>query len=234
MGVAMVALFAFGAILAASASAATFLLAEWLDGGTAVTTELLTEVTGELLLEDTKLKAIVLCSGILDGWIGPNSLDAVSEVLTLGGGSVNTTALGASGLSCTPQTGCETGKAATAWAVNLPWESEIELMEDGSSTFFADLVTSKNGAKDVGWELECTVLLVKDSDECSVTEGASELTLEGTTLLANFSDAFTELAGLKLANCTLGGTETAVIEGAGSWVVSGGGELTASSEGVVS
>jgi hypothetical protein len=234
MGVTMVALFAFGAILAASASAATFLLAEWLDGGTAVTTELLTEVTGELLLEDVKLKSAVLCSGVLDGWVGPNSLDYVSEVLTLGGGSVNTTALSASGLSCTPQTGCESGKAATAWAVNLGWETEAELMEDTGGPFLVDLLTSTHGAKTVGWELECTVLLVKDSDECTVTEGVAELTLEGTALLGSFSDGFTELAGLKLAECTLGGAETGVVEGNGTYSASGGGELTASSEGVVS
>jgi hypothetical protein len=79
LGVAMVALFAFGALTAMSASAANvYLLAEWLVGGTAVTTQLLIEMSGELLMEDTKgalgAPLMVLCSLILDGWVGPNSL----------------------------------------------------------------------------------------------------------------------------------------------------------------
>ena len=52
-------------------------------------------------------------------------------------------------------------------------------------------------------------------------------------LLAVDSDAFTELAGLKLGTCTLGGTESGVLEGSGVIRLSQGGELSASSEGVV-
>ncbi len=213
----------------------TFLLAEWLVGGTAVTTELLTETTSELLLEDTKVpllgKAALLCSFILDGWVGPSSLDWISEILTLSGVAVSTTALSGTAVTCTNQENCE---EPLVWAVNLGWETELELMED-SGTFFIDLIKPHSGGGSPGWEIECMKSIIGTvTDECTAAEAGAELALEGTTLLGNFSAAFTELAGIKLANCTMGGTETGVVEGGGSFAVSGGGELTASSESAVS
>jgi len=239
MGVTLFALLAFGVLTAASASAAvTFLLAEWLVGSTAVTTELLTESTGELLLEDTALKSALLCSGILDGWVGPNSLDYISEVLSLSAGLIAATALGGTSprLKCEVQEGCAPGAAAEVVAINLGWETEVELMEDGGSTFFVVLFTSTNGSKTVGWTAECTIAGVRAEDACTTPQAAAELTLEGMNLLANFSEAFTELAELKLANCSVGGTEKGVVESMtpGTIALNEGGELTASSEGVVS
>jgi len=237
LGIALVAVFAFGAVLAASASAVTFLLAEWLVGGQAVTTELTTEATGELLLEDTKVpllgKAVVLCSGIFDGWVGPNSLDWVSEVLTLAKVATSTTALTGTAVECTNQENCE---EPLLWAVNLGWETEVELMIDGTETFFVELLTGHaGGAGGPGYEIECMKSIIGAiTDECTAGEAISQLTLNGTELLGNFSTAFSELASVKLGNCTLGGTETGVVEGGGTVVLTGGGELTASSEGVVS
>ena len=124
LGIALLALFAFGALTATSAMAVT-LLAEWLVGGAAVTTELTTTTTGELLLEDTKVpiigKASVLCSGIFDGWVGPNSLDFISEVLTSGGVAVsNAGTLTGESLTCTAQTGCETSTSPLVWPIGFP------------------------------------------------------------------------------------------------------------------
>jgi len=238
MGVTLFALLAFGVLTVASASAAvTFLLAEWLVGGNGISTELLTEATGELLLEDTALKSKLLCSGILDGWVGPNSLDYISEVLSLSAGPIATTMLPIGTpprLKCEIQEGCTATFAAEVVAINLGWETEVELMEDGGSTFFVILFTSNNGSLSVGWTAECTIAGVRAEDACTVTQAAAELTLEGTNLLANFSDAFTELAELKLANCSVGGTEKGIVTGGGITALNEGGELTASSEGVVS
>jgi hypothetical protein len=234
LGVAMLALLAFGAILATAASAQTFLLAEWLVGGVAVATELLVETTGELLLSDTALKAMVLCSGILDGWVGPNSLDFITEVLSLSGGPIAQTVLAQTPLLCEAQEGCMTsGETPNVWAINLPWESEVELMEDGT-TFFADLILPHSGGGNPGWTVECTILGVKSEDECKAPEGVTELKLEGSTLLGVFSEAFTELAGAKLATCSFAGGETGIVEGEGVEKLSETGELTASSEGIVS
>ncbi len=101
-------------------------------------------------------------------------------------------------------------------------------MED-SGTFFAGLGKAKTG--EGGYEIECMKSVIGAlTDECKAGEGAGELTLEGTTLLGRGSEAFTELAGAKLANCSQGGTETGIVEGEGAITLSGGGELTASSE----
>ena len=67
-------------------------------------------------------------------------------------------------------------------------------------------------------------------DECTSSKIAVELTLEGTRLLENFSRAFTELAGEKLALCVQSKEESGITEGEGSYALSGGGELMASSE----
>lgn len=232
MGVTLFALLAFGVLTAASASAAvTFLLAEWLVNGGAVTTELASTTVGELLLEDTALKADVLCTGSFDGWVGPNSLDYISEVLTSGGVATGAPLSGQS-ITCTAQSTCASSPAPVVWPVNLPWETEAELMEDEGLIYFVDLLTAKNG-NGVGYELECTVLGIKSSDECTATPGVAELTLDaGVQLLGNFSDAFTELAEAKLGHCTFAGGETGIVEGGGLFTLTGGGELTVSSDGV--
>ena len=229
LGVAMLALFAFGAS-AVSASAA-FLLAEWLVGGVAVATELLVEISGELLLEDTKgalgSPAMVLCSGIFDGWVGPNSLGWISEVLTLAGAAVSNTVLSGTALECTGQTACETNTVVLVWPIGLPTETEVELLEQESKVFFTVLFLKKLGY----YIASCLVLGVSAEDECTATENsAAELTLSGTTLVGSFSTAISTLNSFKLATCKNGGAETGVVEGSGTFALSGGGELTASSE----
>ena len=72
------------------------------------------------------------------------------------------------------------------------------------------------------------------TDECkpaSSGEAVAELILEGSTPLANFSDAFTELSGAKLATCSQGGAESGETGGGSTIKLTGGGELSASSEG---
>jgi hypothetical protein len=231
----LLALLTVGAILAPTASAISFLLAEWLVGGVVVTAELLVEENGELLLEDTKVpalgKVVVLCSGIADGPIGPNSLSLISEVLMLNGTAVSTIPLSGTALTCAGQENCE---EPLVWAVGLPLEGEVELMED-TTTFFALLTFAHAGGSTPGWEIECMKTIIGPmSDECVSSESVNEIALEGTTLLANDSLAFSELAGVKLGTCTLGGENSGILVGTWTIVVSGGGELTASSEGAVS
>ena len=226
----------WGLYTAANKSAPKFLAAEWLVGGTAVTAELSTETADELLFEDTKTavgKAVILCSGILDGWVGPNSLGWVSEVLNLSGEAISTTPLVGLALECTAQSGCESGSAPKVWPVNLGWETEVNLMEQ-SGTFFDVLTLPHSGGGNPGWELECKILGIAVVDECTASQGVAELALEGTSLLDKLSSAFDESAEDKLATCSQGGEESGVIEGEGTITLTGGGELTASSEGSVS
>jgi hypothetical protein len=202
-----------------------FLLAVGLLNGTAITSPLLVEATGEVLLEDTNvlgLKAVVLCSGIGLGVIESESKGLITEGLTLSGTAVSKVTLEGTGLACTNDANCP---EPLLWSVKLPWEVEVVLLETDRGSFFIALALG-----DPGYHIECMGSL---SDECTSTESASELVLEGATLLAVDSDTITtELAGLKLGSCTLGGAETAVLEGEGIISPSGGGELTASSDGI--
>jgi hypothetical protein len=210
----------------------TLLLALWLVNGAEVTTELTTEASGELLLENKSLKIAILCSGIEDGWVGPNSLDFTSEVLTLAGGKLKLL-VAAEALECTDQSGggCP---SPLVWPVGLPWETEVELWETtspfigGATVGFVILQTAQGGGK-FGWESEC-MGIIPISDECTTENAAIDLTLEGTTSLGTFSEEITLAFGDKLATCTNGGAEQGNVEGGNPITLTAGGELTASSE----
>lgn len=213
------------------------LLAEWLVGGVAVATELSTQTSGELSLEDSKApiigKAKVLCGFILDGWVGPSGSGRVNEVLNLAGEAISSTPLSGLALECTAEAGCESGSAPKVWPIGLGWETEAKLMEDASN-FFALLSLPHSGGSNPGWYMECLVLGTSVSDECKAPEGVAELALEGTTLLGKLSLAFTELAKGTLALCSQSKEETGVFEGENTITLNGGGELTASYGSLVS
>src|ERR1700735_4865429 len=208
VGVALIAVFAFSAMAVASVASAAIvtLLAEWLLGAKAVETTLNVETTGELLLEDKKatlgIKAMVLCSGILDGTIGPNGEDTITALLTLAKVAVPTTPLTGTALLCSGQEGCNTGtENDEIWAVKLPWTTLLELVEEGGSSFFADLITATGGP---GWYVQCATALGTADDTCLVeeTQGVAEVTNGTGGALGKFSEAFTLLVEDKLANCT--------------------------------
>jgi hypothetical protein len=99
-------------------------------------------------------------------------------------------------------------------------------MEDGDETFFADLFTS-GGKGNVGYEIEC--MSIDLSDSCTVSEAAA--LVENTVsegLHIEFSERFTELAELKLANCEIAGKEEGIVEGLGFIKGDGEEDLTAS------
>jgi hypothetical protein len=237
LGMALIAVFAVGVLTAASASAVpTFLLAEWLVNGTAVTSELSVEAVGTILLEDTAAtgKPDIICSGKLDGTIGEDGLDVISEALTLGGVAVSAP-LGAQALeTCTSSSGfCE---EPLVWPIGLPWTTLLELMEQGTPVekFFVVLVGPSVPGTLIGWYVQCMKPLTVE-DECTTESAITRLTLDtgGTLLLAGFEEAFTELAGEKLALCSMGGGETGIVETSGAPgedILSGGGTLSASSE----
>jgi hypothetical protein len=230
LGVVLLALFAFGVLTAASASATiVFLLAEWLAGGVGLTAELLVESEGELELVSLNaggfgITTKLLCSGILDGTIGPNGLDFISDLLTLAGVEIPLTALTGTALLCLEVTGGNCTEPEV-WASGLGWNTLLELMEVNGVSFFVDLIL--NG----GWYAQCLVLGVTASETCTAAEAAVEVTNEAGGVIDNtFSDAFQELAGLKLANCSVGGNETGEVNGLGTTSESGV-TLTASSTG---
>ena len=157
LGVVLIAVVAFGVVSAATASAVTFLLAEWLVGGAAVTSTVLTETTGELLISENmtvlgvKVKIGVLCSGIFVGNIGSDGADDITELLNLPKELIDLTPLVELGLECTNDENCP---EPLAWADNLPWLTQLELMVDGSEEFFVDLLTP-NGNGNPGYHVVC-------------------------------------------------------------------------------
>ena len=236
LGVALVAVFAFGVITAASASAApTFLLAEWLVNGATFTGELGTESVGTILIEDTATGVDLTCSGILDGLIGENGLGRISEVLELNNTTViNLTALTEPGLEgCTSSSGlCS---EPLLWPLHLPWDTQAELMEEPAGTFllFVILITeSAAGGGLPGWYIICMKTIGEPVDQCTLKEnGVLDLSLEKLLLLGQFSDVLSTEAGEKLATCTLGNSESGVVETIPSEILpTGGGTLSVSSE----
>ncbi len=236
LGVALVAVFAFGVITAASASAApTFLLAEWLVNGATFTGELEVESVGTILLEDSATGVDLTCSGILDGLIGENGLDRISDMLTLNGVTTLTlvplTEPGVEG--CTSSSGlCS---EPLVWALHLPWDAQAELMEEPAGTFllFVVLITeSATGGGLPGWYIVCMKTIGEPVDQCTFKEnGVLDLSLELSLLLGQFSDALATEAGEKLATCTLGSSEAGVAETIPSEILPvGGGTLSVSSE----
>ncbi len=228
VGVAVLAVLAVSAMaLASTASATTFLLAEFLENGIGITETMLVETTGEWLLENEKGpvgKAAIACSGILVGDIGPDGAEDITELLNLSKELITNTVLSELAFLCTDETSCESSKM---WAVGMPWLSLLELWEQGSESGFVTLLTSQSGGN-TGWYIECTVLGIKGSEECIIATRASSSTNVTGGVEGTFSDAFTELMGLKLALCSGNKEETGVVQGSGVTVTSLAGPLTVS------
>ena len=186
-------------------------------------------------MEDSSTGVDITCSGILDGLIGENGLGRISEVLTLNGlTTISLVALTEPGLEgCTSSSGlCS---EPLLWPLHLPWDTQSELMEEPAGTFllFVILITeSATGGGKPGWYLICMKTIGEPVDQCTPKEnGVLDLSLELSLLLGQFSDALSTEAGEKLATCTLGNCESAVVETIPSEILpAGGGTLSVSSE----
>jgi len=216
VAVALVAVFAVSMAAVSAASAVEFLLALWLANGEPVTAALLVETEGELELTSLNAGGLgittkLLCSGILDGWVGPESLDFISELLSLNGTLIPTTVLTGTPLLCANSGNCTEPEV---WA-DVPFETEVELMIDGASTILVDLLLK------AGWYAQCLILGVTASELCeSPTEGtAGEVTNEANGTVAGLlSQAFQELSGGLKGTCSLGGAETAEVQSVGAGI----------------
>jgi hypothetical protein len=174
---AFIAVFAFSAVAVASASAETTLLAEWLFNGAAVTALLSVETSGNLNLSTLVLgidAVEILCEGIFDGSVGPNGEDEITAVLTTPGKEeVSKTALSGVFINCTTQAGSateecgKTGALAEVWPLNLPWHTNLFLMESG--TFLDSLFAGTGETTQPGYEVRC------------VSGGKAENTCRGNT-----------------------------------------------------
>jgi hypothetical protein len=222
LGLVFFAVFVFGVVLAASASAEVTLLAEWLVAGGPIMSNLASQTTGKMLFEDNKAlgaKVDVLCSFILDGTIGPNGVDKIEKVLSLAGVEVSELA-GAKPLSCESSLNCEAAGVLVPWFPRLlPW----------STLLYLDQVTGRILDYIVGlhWEFTCTVLGVKVEDECT---GASELASLEVSNTGEGGDAVMNGAAEPNGNCTTGGAGSGVNEAENDATTVESGLVTVSSE----
>jgi hypothetical protein len=228
INMAFFALFAFSAILAASASAEVTLLAEWLVNGTAITATLTSKITGEILFEDSKILGVkldVLCSFIWDGTVLTDGESEITEVLSLTGVLVSKTPLTGEALSCENKENCgATGALALFYPLNLPWVDLLYLRENGQ---IWDDVTSKaaeKAASGPGYEFECTILGTKVTDECTTASGLFEFQAINNTAA--------ELNGPASppGSCAQGGAGSWIIEAFDIPITVETGTLTVSSE----
>jgi hypothetical protein len=196
-GLAMLAIFAFSALTAMSASAETTLLAEWLIKEKAVTTLTSVEISGELLLEDAGVKGHVVCSGIFDGSVGESGEIEITEVLTLGGVAGTL----AAPVLCKSAAGSACEESATDVEVapdGLPWHGLLYLME--GNIMLLELSTV------VTYFVSCLDLGIKITDECTSAAGTSGKIVNSATSAEQTGEATPK------ANCTLGGKEQGIIE----------------------
>ncbi len=213
LGVAMVAVLAFGVVGAVSASAA-----EWLAEGKVITTPLASTTVGEITLGSTNglkigIKSAVLCSGSFIGTVGPGAADTVTEVLSLAGVTVTL----AAPLTCTEVETCTTSEVAP---VDLPWATEL--------TSTTKDVLLANGKGNPGWEVVCKTALGTVEETCTTLSQSSTLEADATEkdMLGKFVK---ELTG----TCTIGGANTGFVEsstadGAGLISLTNGETLTTS------
>lgn len=212
-------------VIVASASAVEFLLAEWLAVGEPIVVAKAADAEGELLLEDNKalgVKVDVICSLVLKGTVGADGEGEFSTLTNLAGEEISKEVLLGRALACLNVENCASPKV---WAEEGPWKTLAELMVDGTTNFFDNLVVGE------AWHLECTILGTKATDLCKTAETAVELDDEAMGLVdAIYNDTFQSLAGLKLGTCTLGGVESGVVEGLLSMLLTNGEALSISSE----
>ena len=200
VGLALVAMFAFFAVAAASASAETLL---WLVNGANLAGTSAAETEGELHLIRLNASGVVageiLCEGIFDGTItnpagGGIGTDEITKVLTLAMADVGEdgAALTGTGIECSvtlksmtaDATYCTQGSVALVWPANLPWKTTLELMGPAEpNSVWLDVLN--NATSNPGYEVECTILLgVKATDLCTGSSSAEILqvleTLPGT------------------------------------------------------
>jgi len=207
LALALVAVFAFAAISATSALAASELL-----GNAATISELAAQITGSLLLEDTKAtgKPDVLCEGIFDVLLVNGTLTFIEQVLMSNGellaATVNNLEKAVEGddIECTDDSSICSAPVLVV-AVNLPWHVELELISELYKLHF--LSGSEEAGKEPGYVVDCNSLLGLVEDIC---EGLvfAEMVAEAGGVEAKFNS-------IEEASCSQGGAKAADIVGTG-------------------
>ena len=189
---ALVTMVAFFIVLTAQASAAD----EWLANGAAISVELAAQTSAEMLLQsEGPLSLIdVLCSWLYDGTVGPGGKDLVTSFLNLSGELT-------SELTCVIDEGSMCKESLMLLLpLNLPWETEIELME---GTIFLDKIL--NAGNNPGYLLRCTNIFTEKVETYGCV-GNTSVVLKNTA--SGVEDVLGEGFGSETGECTHGFTES--------------------------
>ena len=189
LGLALVAVFAMGAVASASASALVWQeevggVFQEVANGTKVT------ATGKLKLLDKKggpftEEVEVECEGNSEGTVSTGGKDAVTAITA-------TACKVLKGVCPTP---------VTAKAVNMPeWQTQLEVV----GTENRDKITTTTGTKEVGWEVSCNGTIDKCTSASSSTKMANNA---NGTVEATFD------ANTPKANCSRGGAAQGSVSG---------------------
>jgi hypothetical protein len=174
VGIALLAVLAFGALAASSASAAA-----WDEGTEEIKAADPVTLAGTLTLSiDGLFTATVDCEGLFDGTVGPGAADEVTKVLNAAGEETGTPLSGLA-INCEVLAGNSCGAAgslAELWPENLPWPTTLELMEPAAELIL-DLLG--NAAKKSAYEILCvasgTSNLCEGIASAILTNGVNEV-----------------------------------------------------------
>jgi len=148
---------------------------------------------GTLRLADTNTiagEAAIECSGESWGLISEKNTGEITSVPTP---------------KCEGRKACETSGASAA-AVNLPWT--IELTETESKTLLAII---KGTGGQPGWKSECSVLKIKEKDECLQEEKKPELLLGLNVNSGGEQLVLVTFEKARKAKCSKGGAESGTV-----------------------
>jgi hypothetical protein len=210
LGIALVAMLAFNVMAAVSASAATL---QWLAGGKAIASPGLNgEVVGEITLGSTngaklKIEAVVLCSGIFTGSVGPGPEDIATGLLNLAHEPVTPSKK----LLCPSVKTCEGNSEVVP--VNLPWLTRLELMGTEAEPLFLDVIEAGNGATgesgNPGYEIKCKTALATVTEKCTAANLGANVTNDMTE---NDVLGIIEKEVTPPFTCNVGGANTGFVE----------------------
>jgi hypothetical protein len=210
LGLAVVAVFASGALAAASASAAN----NWEEEVSAGKWEVIkvaktAKAKGTLKLKDTKTalgETEVECEGAGKGTVGPNGKDTLTEIAAT---------------KCIPKKVCTS--EVTAEAINIApktlgaeWQTALEELEGE----IRDKITTTSGTKEVGWIVQCKAgNFGKVIDECKQPSTTTKVINEANgTVKVEFDKKSPK------SNCTKGGSGSGEILGPITFEVESGGK----------
>ncbi len=199
LGIALIAVFLFGAISAVSASAET---AFWLEDGTAITSLISFTMGGLIGFSLSAFGATigVHCGGQISvGSIGANGESEITEVLNETKEKVGTNLTGTfENCEVTTSGLCTLKSLAEVWPVNLPWHGHLLLMETPQPAHLHILLAETG--KIPGYEAKCSGSLGSFSDRC---EGQTSSSVENTAGIS-MNNIYSEAVGTETMPCESG------------------------------